>query len=247
MNVPNPDGSTSAAQAFAAARRRASRAVDELTAKAFLRSFGIATPRSIQLRGVDEIAAAFSQLSPPLALKLVSPDVLHKSDVGGVRLHLCDVDTIRSAMQVMRERAEARGHGVEGFLLEEMAATGHELVVGAFLDRSFGPVIMCGLGGVFIEILRDVSFRICPITRLDAIEMIDELKAAPILAGARTGIVASADAMVNALLAVGGEDGLMLRFGADIVEVDINPLIVSSAGAVAVDARLVVGAGTDDV
>lgn len=246
MTQPTADPLTLAAQAFAAARLRPSRAVDEPTAKALLGSFGIRTPRAVQLRNVGDIAAGFAQLVPPLVLKLVSPDVLHKSDVGGVSLHLQDVDAVRRAMQAMRERADASGLRVEGFLLEEMAAPGHELVVGAFHDPSFGPVVMCGLGGVFVEIVRDVSFRICPLTRRDAAEMLGDLKAAPILAGARNGVVAASAAVVDVLLAVGGADGLMSRFAADIVEVDINPLIVSSSTATAVDARLVVRAGAAD-
>ena len=246
MRRPNSDERALAARAFAAARQRASHAVDELTAKALIGSFGIDTPRALQLGGAGDIAAAFAQLSPPLVLKLMSPDVLHKSDVGGVRLNLRDVDAVRDAMQAMRERAGVAGLRIEGFLLEEMAPSGHELVVGAFHDQSFGPVVMCGLGGVFVEILRDVSFRICPITELDAVEMIGDLKAAPILDGARSGTVASSAALVDVILAVGGEDGLMARFAADIIEVDINPLIVSSSGAIAVDARLVVRAEAGD-
>ena len=246
MRRPTSDECTRAAKAFAAASQRASRGVDEITSKELLGSFGVATPRGVQLQDAGDIAAAFAQLSQPLVLKLMSPDVLHKSDVGGVRLHLRDVDSVRAAMQAMRECADVVGLRIDGFLLEEMAPPGHELVVGAFHDRSFGPVLMCGLGGVFVEILRDVSFRICPITNLDAAEMVGELKAAPILAGARSGTVAAGASLVDVLLAVGGEDGLMARFASDIAELDINPLIVSSSAAIAVDARLVVRGETGD-
>ncbi|MBS0319859.1 MAG: acetate--CoA ligase family protein [Proteobacteria bacterium] len=229
-----------ATRAFADARQRPTHAVDEATAKSLLSRFGIATPRSVELHYDRELPAAVALLTPPLVLKLVSADVAHKSDVGGVALRLYDLDAARDALTTMRARAEAAGLRIDGFLLEEMAPAGHELVVGAFDDPSFGPVIMCGLGGVFVEILRDVAFRCCPITRRDAQDMLAELQAAPVLSGARGGVAVAMDAVVDALLAVGGSDGLVMRYAAELAEVDINPLIVSATGAVAVDARLVV-------
>ena len=128
---------------------------------------------------------------------------------------------------------------VDGFLVEEMAPPGQEIVVGGVRDPQFGPLVMVGLGGVFVEVLADVSFRICPITRLDAEEMLDELKGAALLKGARGRKPASRAAIVDVLLKVGGEDGLLMRHAADMQEADINPLIVSETGAVAVDARFV--------
>jgi len=106
-------------------------------------------------------------------------------------------------------------------------------------DPQFGPLVLAGLGGVFVEVLADVAFRICPITRLDAEEMLDELKGAALLEGARGRAPASRPAIIDVLLKVGGEKGLLMRHAADIQEADINPLIVSEHGAVAVDARFV--------
>jgi acyl-CoA synthetase (NDP forming) len=120
-----------------------------------------------------------------------------------------------------------------------MAPPGQEMVIGGLRDPQFGPLVMVGLGGIFVEVLADVSFRICPITRLDAQEMLAELKGAAILKGARGRKAVSQDAIVDALLKVGGENGLLLRHAADIKEADINPLIVSESGAVAVDARFI--------
>jgi acyl-CoA synthetase (NDP forming) len=128
---------------------------------------------------------------------------------------------------------------VEGWLIEEMAPSGQEMVVGGLRDPDFGPLVMVGLGGIFVEVLADVSFRICPITRLDAEEMIDELKGAAILKGARGMKAVSRDAIVDVLLKVGGENGLLMQHAADISEADINPLIVSESAAVAVDARFI--------
>ena len=131
---------------------------------------------------------------------------------------------------------------VEGFLVEEMAPAGHEVVVGGLRDPQFGPLVMVGLGGIFVEVLADVAFRICPITRIDAEEMLDELKGAAILRGVRGQKPASREAIIDVLMRMGGEDGLMMKHQADILEADVNPLIVSETGAVAVDARFILTA-----
>jgi acetyl-CoA synthetase (ADP-forming) len=107
------------------------------------------------------------------------------------------------------------------------------------VDQSFGPLVMFGLGGIFVEVLRDVTFRICPITGVDALEMIRDLRGAPILYGARGGLVVDEAKLVEALLAVGGEGGLLLDCADEVGELDINPLIASDRGVVAVDARVV--------
>ena len=120
-----------------------------------------------------------------------------------------------------------------------MAPAGLEVVVGGLRDPQFGPLVMVGLGGIFVELLADVSFRICPIAQLDAKEMLDELKGAALFRGARGGKPVSREAIVDVLLKVGGEGGLLMTHGEDIAEADINPLIVSESGAVAVDARFV--------
>ena len=128
---------------------------------------------------------------------------------------------------------------IEGFLVEEMAAAGQEIVVGAVRDPDFGPMVMVGLGGIFVEVLADVAFRICPIARLDAAEMLDELKGAAILKGARGRKPVSREAILAVLLKIGGENGLLMKHADDFTEADINPLIVSETSAVAVDARFV--------
>ena len=128
---------------------------------------------------------------------------------------------------------------IDGFLLEEMAPAGQEFVFGAVRDPQFGPLVMAGLGGTFVEVLADVAFRICPVTRLDAREMLAELKGAAVLKGARGRKPASQDAIVDVLLKIGGVGGLLVRHADDFREADINPLIVSESGAVAVDARFI--------
>ena len=128
---------------------------------------------------------------------------------------------------------------VDGWLVEEMAPAGQEMVIGGLRDPDFGPLVMVGLGGIFVEVLADVAFRICPIKRVDAEEMIDDLKGVAILQGARGRAAVSRDAIVDVLMKIGGDDGLLMRHAGDIAEADINPLIVSADGAVAVDARFI--------
>jgi acyl-CoA synthetase (NDP forming) len=169
----------------------------------------------------------------------MSPDLLHKSDAGGVRVNLRTAAEAATAIRdMMREPAIAAAR-IDGFLVEEMAPAGQEVVIGGLRDADFGPLVMVGLGGIFVEVLADVAFRICPITRLDAEEMLAELKGAALLDGARGRKPISKTAIIDALLKIGGEAGLLMRHAGDIKEADINPLIVSEKGAVAVDARFI--------
>ena len=236
---------TAMSQAIADAKRRGRSALDERAGKALLAAYGIAVPRSVVVTGAADAAAAVRDVKPPVVVKVMSPDILHKSDAGGVRVGLNTAAEIEEAIRgIMRQPAVASAR-IDGFLVEEMAPPGEEIVIGGVRDPQFGPMVMVGLGGIFVEVLADVSFRICPITQRDAAEMLGELKAAPLLAGARGRRPVSRTALIDVLLKVGGEGGLLMAHADDIVEADINPLIVSEHGAVAVDARLVL-AGRDE-
>jgi acyl-CoA synthetase (NDP forming) len=228
------------AQDLIAETRAAKRvALDELAGKRLLASFGIPVPKSLVVQDAAEAAAACGNLKLPLVLKVVSPDILHKSDVGGVKLGLGNADEVEEAVRAMMKRPAIESARIDGFLLEETALAGLEVVVGGLRDPQFGPLVMVGLGGIFVEVLADVAFRICPIARLDAEEMLDELKGAALFHGARGRKPVSREAIVDVLLKMGGEGGLLMTHGDDIAEADINPLIVSESGAVAVDARFV--------
>jgi len=227
------------ARAKIAAARRDGRAVlDEATAKALLSGFGVETPRGVVI-DVDEAADACKALCAPYAVKAVSRDVVHKSDFGAVRLNLSDIAAVQGAIDGIAAGLKGHDVGIEGYLIEEMAPPGRELVVGGIVDPQFGPLIMVGLGGVFVEIFNDVAFRICPIDADDAARMLDELQAAPILAGARGEAPIARQRVIEALCAIGGADGLLNMLGDEIRELDINPLLVSADSAVAVDARIV--------
>jgi len=228
-----------AKQLIAEARAAKRAALDELAGKRLLASFGVSVPTSLLVQDATAAAAACDKLRPPLVLKVVSPDILHKSDAGGVKVGLGNAHEVEEAVRAMMKRPAIEGARIDGFLLEEMAPAGLEIVVGGLRDPQFGPLVMVGLGGIFVEVLADVSFRICPIARLDAEEMLDELKGAALFRGARGRNPVSREAIVDVLLKVGGENGLMMTHGDDIAEADINPLTVSEHAAVAVDARFV--------
>ncbi len=225
----------------AAARRAGRNALDESAGKQLLAAHGVNVPQSRVAKGVADVDAAMHGLKTPVVVKVMSPDILHKSDAGGVKVDLRSAAAVKAAIEGMLDAPKIRDARIDGFLIEEMAPAGHELVIGGLRDPQFGPLVMVGLGGIFVEILKDVSFRLCPITRIDAEEMLAELKGAAILKGARGTRPASLEAIVDVLLKIGGDNGLLMQHAADISEADINPLIVSDTAAVAVDARFILG------
>jgi len=222
---------------FEQARAQGKDLLDEPAAKRVLSAYGLAVPRGARVAPGDR--PALDGLPGPFAAKLISPDASHKSDVGGVRLGLADAAAACAAVRELEALARGKNLRLDGVLVEEMAPPGVELVVGGVIDPRFGPVLMLGLGGVFVEIFGDIAFRVCPIDRRDAEEMIDELRGAPLLRGARGRKPVDENRIVEALLAVGGEGGLLPELEQEIAELDINPLIVSSAAALACDARIV--------
>lgn len=227
-------------------RAGAAAALDEFSAKALLRSLGIATPAGVRV-GVDaDVGAAIAGLRPPYVLKALSDEALHKSDIGAVRLGLPDVAAVASACAEIAATMASAGHRLAGFLVEEMASPGVEVVIGGVTDPQLGPMVMLGAGGIYAEVFGDVSFRLCPIDARDAREMIDDLRIAAILKGARGRPPVDLAAIEQALLALGGEDGFFLRHADRVSEFDINPLFASPDGVTAVDARFVLRGGHDE-
>ena len=212
--------------------------LDEAAAKQLVAECGIAVPRSVIARDPGDAAEKARRLAAPFVVKVVSPDILHKSDVGGVRLGLVDAKAVRTAITEMAALPCIEGRHIDGWLVEEMGPKGEEFVVGAFRDPQFGPMIMVGLGGIMVEVMKDVAFRLCPITADDAGAMLDELKGAALLAGVRGRPPLDRGALVSALLAIGGGDGLMMC-EPRIAELDLNPVLVGTRGLMAVDARII--------
>jgi succinyl-CoA synthetase beta subunit len=220
------------------ARAEGRTALSEQEAKSVLAGFGIPVPRgSVVPRGA-RASDSVNETSGPYAVKVVSPEILHKSDVGGVRVGVARA-ALDSTIAEMDARITAAGLAIQGWLVEEMAPSGVEVVIGGTVDPRFGPCVMVGLGGVFVEVLADVAFRLCPIDSRDAHDMLEELRGVKLLRGWRGAALADERAVVAALLAVGGEGGLMMTLSGSVTELDINPLIVSPKGAVAADARII--------
>ena len=226
-------------QIIEVARDAGRTALDEKSGKKLLSDFGVVVPKTTLVRNVEEAVKAVKKLNFPVVLKVVSQDILHKSDAGGVVVGLQNITELKNAIIKMAQRPAIAHANVEGFLVEEMAPAGQEVVVGGVRDPQFGPLIMVGLGGIFVEVLADVAFRVCPISRSDAMEMLNELRGNALLEGARGRPPVDRKAIIDVMLKLGGDNGLLVELSDDIKEVDINPLIVSENGAVAVDARFI--------
>jgi len=173
----------------------------------------------------------------PIVLKIVSPDIVHKSDVGGVVVNLRDAKGVREAYQQIMKSIKKHNAKAEivGILVQEMAPSSTEVIVGAVKDPQFGPAMMFGLGGVFVEVLKDVTFRIAPINEDEAREMISEVKAYPLLKGYRNQPPADIDAIVRILM----NASRLVTEHEEIRELDLNPIIVYEKGAKTVDARMI--------
>jgi len=172
-------------------------ALDEKAGKTLLAAYGIRTPRSALATTATDAESRAAALTPPFAVKVVSPDILHKSDAGGVALGLRDAGAVRAAVEAMAIKPAIAKARVEGWLVEEMIPPGREVVVGGLRDPQFGPMIMVGLGGVLVEVLKDVAFRICPIDVAEARAMLGELRGHALLTGFRGEAAVDTDALVR--------------------------------------------------
>jgi len=201
--------------------------------------FGIPAAEWAVVDDAEGARLVASAIGYPVALKLLSPDALHKSDVGGVVLGVENPDALRAEFDALLARVETRvpGARVWGVLVQKMLSGGREVILGGKRDPSFGPVVMFGLGGVYVEVFEDVALRLAPLTREDAEEMIAEVRGSRLLRGMRGEPPADVEAIVEALLAL----SRLLVECPEIAEIDVNPLLVFERGAVAVDARVVVG------
>ena len=202
-----------------------------------LAAYGLRAPRSILARTADQAAAAAATIGFPVAVKLVSSSLTHKTDIGGVRLGLRSTEEVWDAFSGIRARIDALGQGtMDGVLVQQMVDGGHEVIVGASIDPAFGPVVMFGLGGVHVELLRDVAVRVHPLRDIDADEMVREIRGAPLLTGYRGQPAGDVAAVRDTILRV----SVLLGDLPEIAEIDLNPVKVlpPGQGAVTVDARI---------
>ncbi len=199
-----------------------------------LAHYGLPAPSHRVVSSAKEAEAAAADIGYPVVAKIVSPDILHKSEAGGVLLNLNDGAAVRAAYDQITERARQAKAAVRGVLISRMAPPGTEVIVGLVQDAQFGPVVMFGLGGIFVEVYEDATFRLVPLAQRDAAAMIREVKAFPILQGVRGKRPADLGALADVLMKVSkiAEENL------EIVEMDLNPIIVYEKGLSVVDVRV---------
>jgi acetyl coenzyme A synthetase (ADP forming)-like protein len=204
-----------------------------------LECYGFTVPRSRLAKTPDEAIEIAEEIGYPVVMKVASPDILHKTDVGGVKLDLRSAEDVRDAFDLIVYRAGryVPGARIWGCQVQQMVSGGREVLVGMSRDPQFGPLVAFGLGGIYVEALKDVAFRVAPFSRQEAEEMIREIRSYPLLEGVRGEPPADHEAMVDALIRI---SRLVTDFP-EIVELDINPLMVfeEGRGAVAIDMRLV--------
>jgi acetyltransferase len=212
--------------------------VSSLEGRALLEACGVQVAAARLAASADDAVAAAAALGYPVALKIESPDILHKTEAQGVALNLRDAASVRAAYDdliagVRASRADAR---ISGVLVQAMVQGTVELVIGLHHNAEFGPVVMVGLGGVLVEVMRDVVFRAAPVTEAEALRMLDELKARAVLDGVRGAAAVDRQAvarMVSAVSCLGAAAGPRLR------ELDLNPVLAGPEGATAVDWMMV--------
>ena len=209
-------------------------------AKEVMEAIGAPIPKRSVARNLEETVRASEQIGYPVVMKVVSRDILHKSDVGGVALDLANRKEVIEAYEAILHncRTQKPDAKIEGVEVCEMVQGGVELIVGARRDPSFGPMVMCGLGGVYVEVMKDVSFRALPLSRQEAIAMIKEIKSYPILLGVRGEKKKDIEGLVDTLLKVGS----VLQASRAITDIEINPLVVDEKGVKAVDVRILIAA-----
>jgi acyl-CoA synthetase (NDP forming) len=203
--------------------------------------YGIPLVEQRVVSNAAQAAGAAEELQGPVALKVIAPGVVHKTEAGGVRLYLNGASPTREAAQTMAATVrEATGHEPIGFVVQRMAPAGVEMLVGVVNDSQFGPTVACGAGGTLVELLNDVSVRLAPLTRADASSMVRELRSFPMLDGYRGARKCAVGALEDVLLRIGA----LAEDHPEIAEIDCNPVIVSAAGALVVDARVRIEAVT---
>jgi len=219
------------------ARREGRKALLETEAKAICMEYAIPVTTFKLAKSEEEAAEFAGQIGFPIVLKIVSPDILHKSDAGGVMVNLKSAVEVRNAYGKILENAKKYNSAAKivGVLVQEMAPQSTEVIVGAIKDPQFGQTLMFGLGGIFVELLKDVTFRVAPITREDAYEMVIKVKAYPLLKGYRNTPPADIDAIINVLL---NTSKLVMDYP-EIKELDLNPIMAYEKGAKTVDARII--------
>ena len=234
----SPPSAGQAARAILSEVKGRGAALSETDSKRLLACYGIAVPQEIVVRDPEQAASAASKIGGPVAIKIVSPDILHKTEAGGVRLGLSTPEKVREAAKTIlasaaRYASQAR---IDGISVQQMAPAGVEIVLGVKNDRQFGPLVAVGLGGVMVELLGDTAVRLAPVDDATARAMLGSLKSRTLLTGFRGRPGVDIEGLVDTICRL-SELAHDLK---DVVDqIDVNPVIASQSGVVAADALIV--------
>ena len=237
---PDPTRSIKAREIIAAARADGRVNLTEIEAKQVFASYGLPIANTQLAKSEEEAVATAKKIGFPVVMKIVSPDIVHKSDAGGVKVNVKDEAGVRETYRTIlanakRYKADANVHGI---VVQEMAPNGTEVIVGSVNDPTFGPTVMFGLGGIFVEVLKDVTFRVAPVNRHQIEVMLKEIRSAPILEGVRGEPPRDRAALVDVIYRY----AIMVSdLGDEIAETDANPVLVYGVGkgCKAVDSRVI--------
>ncbi|NTV35474.1 MAG: CoA-binding protein, partial [Anaerolineaceae bacterium] len=212
----------------------------EIEAKEVFKAFGMPVTNTALAKTEDEAVELAKKTGFPIVMKIVSPDILHKSDAGGVKVNIKDEAGVRDAFQTILKNAKAykADANIHGIAIQEMAPWGTEVILGSVNDPTFGPTMMFGLGGIFVEVLKDVTFRVAPVAHNQAERMLGEIRGAPILAGVRGEAPRDRKAMAEVICKY---SSMILTLRDEIAESDANPVLVyeEGKGLKVVDARII--------
>lgn len=226
------------AQVIESARSQGRTVLTEIESKQVLAEAGIPVAVAQLAKSADEAAQLAEKAGFPAVLKIVSPEITHKSDIGGVKVGLASAAEVRQAFDdivAAAKKAEPKAR-IDGVAVQKMAPAGTEVIVGMSKDPQFGPVLMFGLGGIFVEVLKDVAFRIVPLEPRDARQMVREIKGFPVLEGVRGQPAADLAAIEKLILKLSE----FVEAHPEIEELDLNPVFAYADGCIAVDARIVI-------
>lgn len=217
--------------------------INEADTKKILRAYGINTPAGALVTSAEQAGAEAEKIGYPIAMKIVSPDIIHKSDVGGVTLHLKTAAQVSEAFTAMMTKIKTNipQARITGIYIEKMSSPGSkEIIIGLTRDPQFGPMVMFGMGGIFVELLKDVKFALAPVSKVEAVEMVKQIKTYPLLSGYRGQPAVSIDAIADTIVRI---SQLAIDFP-EIKEMDINPFMAfpSAAESTAVDGRMTLSA-----
>ncbi|MGE4191966.1 MAG: acetate--CoA ligase alpha subunit [Pseudodesulfovibrio sp.] len=217
--------------------RRKQPEIVEFEAQQVLKAYGLPTPRTVLARSSDEAVAAAEEIGYPVVLKIASPDISHKSDVGGVKVNLLNAGEVMDGFKEITARAQRMRHDayLAGCLVQEMAPAGvKEVIIGFKRDEQFGPMLMFGLGGIYVEIMKDIAFRLAPLSRQDAFEIVREIKSYMLLKGLKGEIPVNFRALEDILMVM---SRLALDFP-EVSEAEFNPVLANDERAMVADVRM---------